>query len=294
MLLLLTQHVVPAEVQPLTLYQKAARASLVAHVRAVSSSTRRPVMQVMEVLKGTYPAPELKVVPHFEDNTQPTPWLDREVFEEGEESILFLVPYVDEFGRGRGEGTFSILTAAAGKLEIPTEGGEALFTALRGLLVIQSLPDHEEQVEAIRGLFTATNPYLVEAALQESRRFRLAEMGDLDALLDLTQAPRPDFRSGALILMGQVVHDARVRETNPPLPGGLFERVTSSARFDPDPEAREAAVGVLEEFASEPALRLLESISKADISQSVRYVAAAAAHRLAQRFGGSKGKPGEE
>src|SRR5882724_2637161 len=81
------------DVRPLTLYQKVARAPLVARVRATSDSTRRPTLEVLEIYKGFYPGRFLSVVPYFQDNSNPKPWLHREVFRKGEESVLFLSPY---------------------------------------------------------------------------------------------------------------------------------------------------------------------------------------------------------
>src|SRR5262249_45394165 len=89
-----------AEVEELTLDPRTARAALVVRARALTDNTRRPQLLVLETVKGSYPErTPITIVPHFEDHTRPTPWLKREVFHKGEESLLFLEPYVDDLGR---------------------------------------------------------------------------------------------------------------------------------------------------------------------------------------------------
>lgn len=271
------------DIETLTLYQKAARAPLVARVRALSDSTRRPAMKVLEVLKGEYENEELTVVPHFRDRYRPTPWLEREVFREGEESILFLQPYVDDFGRAGDPDTFSLLNADQGKLPIPAEGSAALLDALRRIFAIQAIESYDDKIRAFRELLGEDNPFLVESGLEQCARFHLATITDSETLLDLAKAPRPDFRSGAMALLGQIVSDGLVRDPRATFPPVLFETIASAAQMDEAEEVRLSAVEALAAYRTTAALRIIESIGVNDASQDVRYLAQIMAHRLREQ-----------
>ncbi len=272
-----------ADVEQLTLYQRTARAPLVVRAKALTDSTRRPQLEVLEILKGSCASKILTVVPHFEDNVHPTPWLKREIFLKGEESLLFLTPYVDEYGRGEGPETFSVMNAAGGKLAIPAEGGDALLKAIHRFIGIVSSGQHDRQAISLRSLMGEKNPYMVEAGLQECLRLRLAESGDVVPLMALLQHQRPDFRTGALALLNLIVRDAAAVGQDLPARAQLFQRVAVIARQDADESARAAAVGVLEAYGDAAALSIIESIGRVDSSQKVRYEAQVAAYRLKQR-----------
>ena len=274
-----------ADIEALTLYQKTARATLIARVRALTDSTRRPPMEVLEIFKGSYTPGRLTVVPHFEDHAQPTPWLKREVFRRGEESILFLLPYVDEYGRGEGPEIFSLLNADQGKLMIPAEGGDALVSALRTMIEIQAMSPPDRQEQALRALLSDANPHLVEAAIEECLRFRLAEDADIETLLGLLAHRRPGVRAGAAGLLAQVVRDARAAQRELPDRPRLAEKISAAARLDADEAVRAQTVGALEALGDSSALALLEAIAKEDSSQKVRYMAAVAAHGLKSERG---------
>jgi hypothetical protein len=274
-----------AGVENLTLYQKTARAALVVRARAISDSTRRPEMEVLEVYKGSYPAHSLTIAPHFEDYGSPTPWLRREVFRKGVESVLFLSPYQDEFGRDEGAGTFALLNADQGKLDVPAEGGDALIAAVRKFVGILSLEQSDRQSAALRGLLGDKNPFLVEAALSECRKFRLGQAEDTDALFSLLGSRRAEFRAGALTILGQMLTDQRTLG-GPEIPSrqAIFERVAARARMDEDEGVRKESVAVLGAFADSAALALIESIGRSDASQSVRYQAQVTAFRLREKL----------
>lgn len=270
------------DAEQLTLYQKTARAALVVRARSLTSATRRPQVTVLEVLKGSYDADTLTIVPTWVNNTRPIPGVEREVFRVGEESILFLVHYVDEYGRPGGAGVFSVLTTASGKIEVPIEGADALVTAVRRFRGILDLPDHDAQMEQMRKMLREPNPFLIEAALTECLRFRAITEEDTEALLPLLVNPRPGFRSGALDLLAMLVREAREAG---PVAGILsdrevFDRVGSTALNDTDPSVRSRAIVALETFGTPTALSLIDTIGAQDASQSVRYQAQVAAHRL--------------
>lgn len=272
---------VPAEVEDLTLYQRTGRASLVVRARALSDSTRRPEVLVLETLKGTYPErTRLTLVPHAEDNTRPTPWLRREVFRKGEESVLFLETYTDDFGRAGDSRTFKVMGASQGKLDLPPEGADALLTAVRRFASVQALGQMDAQARALRAMLRERNPFLLEAALAECRRFHMAELQDAADLILLTEHARPDLRAGALALLSQILeHPDAITSADFPRQR-IFEAVATRARLDETPSVRSAAVRTLAAFRDRAALALLEDIGAVDASQQVRYEALVAARRL--------------
>jgi hypothetical protein len=271
--------------ETLSLYQKTGRALLVVRARAVSDSTRRPQLFVLETIKGNYPErTRITIVPYFEDKTRPSTTLKREVYKEGEESLLFLTPYVDDFGRPGEAGVYSVLGANTGKIDIPPEGSEAMLDAVRRFSAILAMGQMEAQGAALRALLREKNPWLIEAGLQEIRRFQLAEPSDLDALIALIENPRPDFRGGALDLVLQILRESG---TDIAMEAGrlpAFQAVAARARMDDQPAVRARAVAALEAFNDTAALSLLESVGTSDPSQQVRYEALVAARRLRERI----------
>jgi hypothetical protein len=272
---------VRGEVEELTLFQRTGRAVLVVRARALSDATRRPQVLVLETLKGSYPErTRLTLVPHAEDNTRPTPWLHREVFRKGEESVLFLEPYVDDFGRAGDSHTFKVMGASQGKLDLPPEGADALLNAVRRFAGVQALGQMEAQARALRSMLREKNPFLLEAALSECRRFHMGEPQDAPDLIPLVEHARPDLRAGALALLTQILQGADLFAA-PEFPRQrVFEAVAARARLDDDARVRSAAVKTLASFGDEAALALLENIGAADASQQVRYEALVAARRL--------------
>ncbi|MFQ5701727.1 MAG: HEAT repeat domain-containing protein [Acidobacteriota bacterium] len=277
-----------AAVQHLSLYQKTARASLVIRARSLSSSTRKPRVAVLEVLKGHYEGENLRIVPHYIDYTQPLPGVEREVFTRGEESILFLVPYVDEFGRRGKPDVYAVVGAAQGKVAVPPEGREALIEAIKRFVQIDRLGQMDRQAVALRGLLRLNNPYLIEAGLVQCRKYHLATRDDTEVLLRLMGHRRPDFRSGALALVRQLLlappAESSDEVTAGPLDKTLFDQVAGMGRFDENEEVRRQAIRTLAAFGDESALAMIESIGKNDPNQAVRYEAQVAAWRLRNRL----------
>jgi hypothetical protein len=279
-----------AAIEELSLYQRTARSPIIVKGRALSSSTRRPRIAVVDVLKGTVHEETITIVPLFRDYSQPTPWLQRETFSEGEVSVLFLEPYIDDHGRGGGPGVFAVLGAADGKMPIPAEGGDAMMDAIRAFISILSMSQHDRQTEALRALMSERNPYLIEAGLGQSLRFRLGEPSDTDVLIDLLDHPRPDFRAGALGVLAHVVMDfprevvQTTRRRSEAGRSNVFDHVAARARFDEDPRVRKEAIGVLGAFGGNPALTVIESIGSSDGNQEVRYAAQVAAHHLREKL----------
>lgn len=286
---------VHADVRPLTLYQKVARAALVARVRATSDSTRRPTMEVLQIYKGFYPGRSLTVVPFFQDYASPKPWLHREVFKKGEESVLFLSPFEadrdtafndpdtgkdeDEEASGR---LFTLLNADQGKIDLPSEGESALTDTVKRIVEILAMGQSDLQSEALRALLRDRNPYLVEAGLEEVARYELAREEDVSSLLTLLTSNRDDFRAGALRILGQV--GAAVRAAGGDLRDRpeIFTRVVDRAYQDSSAGVRSEAVRTLSWIRGEGVAAVLDAVRTRDADQKVRYEAGVALLRLSE------------
>jgi len=280
------------DVRPLTLYQKTARASLVAKVRATSDTTRRPPLEVIEVFKGAYAGKTLYIVPFIQDYGNPKPWLQREVFRKGEEYFLFLDPYdrnrdddafpeagekaersPEEDEEEKTKTLFVVLNANQGVISVPAEGGDAIADALKRFSAILAMGQYDRQAVALRGLLVEKNPYMIEAGLGETRRYHLATPEDLDALVALLTSPRDEFRSGAAELLGDLT--GRMRSAGTPLQRQeeILELLGGVARTDREPKVRVAGVRAVARVGGKNAEALLEAIAREDSSQDVRYAA---------------------
>jgi len=286
------------EIRPLTLYQKIARASLVVRARAMSDSTRRPTLVVLEVFKGFYPGKYLTIVPFSQDLSNPKPWLHREVFRKGEESILFLAPYEPDkdsaFEEVEGpkeddepgaDHLFVLLNADQGKIEMPSEGAPALTGTVRRITEILALAGSDLQSVALRALLADRNPSLVEAGLEEVIRYDLAREEDVPALLALLTSPRDDFREQSMRILGQV--SAAV------LSGGelrdraeVFTHVVDRAYKDTAAAVRSEAVRTLARMRGAGVSAVLDAVRTRDADQKVRYEAGVALLRISESGGG--------
>lgn len=276
-----------AEIEQLTLYQKTARAALVVRARATSDSTRRPVLEVLQVLKGTYSHPFLTIVPFRQDYTSERPWLRSESFRTGREYVLFLNPYEaepedDDFPveDPRGEELedppstlFIVLNAHLGVLDIPAEGAEALTSALGRFASILALHEFDLQSRAFRALLRESNPHLLEAGLEQVARFRLGVEDDLDALEPILSANRVSFRRSAVEILAQIAAEARREGRTLARRAPIYDRVASLALADDAVEVREQSVRALAEIAGPDAGPILRRISLQDPDQGVRYSA---------------------
>ncbi len=285
----------PGEISPLTLYQKSARAALVARVRATSDSTRRPVLEVLHVFKGEYKQPHLTIVPFRQDYTSEKAWLRSEVFREGREYVLFMDPYHEE-AKGADfpveapaaappeENTlFVVLNAHLGVLDVPAEGGEALTSALERFASILALREFDLQTRAFRALLRETNPYLLEAGLDEVARYRLATEDDLDPLEAALGSTRSSFRRSAAEILGQIGDDARRAGRKIARQREIIDRVAARALTDEAAEVRSESARTLGRLGGAEAGPLLRRISRQDADQQVRYSAEVA---LAEIEGG--------
>jgi len=281
-----------AEMPPLNLFQRAARASLVVHVRVHEGALRFALVDVLEVLKGSAPAERLRIA--FRDFNFSRPrGTDPITFPNGEEEILFLTPYSQvprsQKKKEKYSDVFELLLGAQGRITVPAEGAGAIFDAVRRLVQVAA-QDPASQVEGLQGLLDSENPVLPEAGLEEMARLRAATPVLYPRLIRLLRNPSPRLRIRSLTLVQQIF------SSRPPLPrsgsaeealdeaGESLAAVLERARNDPDAAVRVQAVQALAAWPEHADVEAdLRAIASQDASQEVRFEAERALFRAGVR-----------
>jgi len=280
------------EIPPLNLFQRVARAGLVVHVRVHEGALRFALVDVLEVLKGSAPAERLRIA--FRDFNFSRPRdTDPIVFPDGQEEILFLVPYNQvprsEKKKEKYRDLFDLLQGPQGRITVPAEGAGAIFDAVRRLVQVAG-QDPASQVEGLRGLLVSENPLLPEAGLEELARLRAATPVLYPRLIHLLQSPSPGLRVRSLALVGQIfssrpsVPESVSAEEALDEAGQALAAVLERARNDPDAGVRVQAVQALAAWPAPPDVEAdLRAIASQDASQEVRFEAERALFRAGAR-----------
>lgn len=254
-----------------TLYERLALGPLVVLGRCQLAG-RRASIDVRELFKGSYSEPRL-LVSYRADNYNRAPGSAKIEFVPGVESVLILTPETDEDGRTKASNRFTLGGGARGKIELPAEGAAALIEAVRRIAVIQTLEDQSAVWDAQRALLEETNPLLVRAGFEEVLKFRLGEESLVPVLLGHLSGPRPEFRSLALKVIGQMFAAWRRRELVPPSGDLLVREALSHANTDDTTEVRAEAVRTLRETRRSDLQEAYSGLASRDPSQTVRYEA---------------------
>lgn len=271
----------------LNLFQRAARAQLIVHVRVRDGALRYALVDVLETLKGESQDARLRIA--FRDFNFDRPRGEEPiVFLNGEEEILFLVPYSraprSEKKREKYRDVFELLLGSQGRLKVPAEGAGATFDAIRRLVAIAGR-DPASQSEGLRDLLGGGNPALVEAALEEITRLRVAGPALYPKLIGLLASPSPTLRLGSLRLMQQVFADsgrAHPESTDQAIVEAdqALASVLERARNDPDEQVRVAGVAALAAWPERSQVEGdLRAIARQDPAQAVRFEAERALYR---------------
>lgn len=166
---------------------------------------------------------------------------------------------------------FRLVRGIDGVKEVPPEGADTYLEAIDRLVEVQDGGDHHEQWRAFRGMLEATNPILLDTALDQYLRFDHGDPDLVPALVPLLDHPRPDVRRRSAELMGEILlHRPRDRgEDVRPARTAMIAR----ARRDPAVEVRVAATRALAAFGDPAIDEVLDEISRDDPEQAVRYAA---------------------
>lgn len=270
------------EPEKLNLFQMIARSDLVALVKVRSGSLKYAIVELQETLKGSTDLKVMRIA--FRDfNFTRRPGEDLIIFPDGQKEILFLSPYGRQVKRkktrAKNVDLFTLYRGREGRITLPAEGPDIILGAIRSLAQV-SVTDPASQVDALKELLGADNPYLTEAALQEIERLRAGETGILPALLHLLGSRSVTLRTGALRVIAQVFSTRRLDDEMLDQARSTLAAVLERARNDPDESVRVQAVGTV---AAWPNRRDVESDLKAiagtDTAQAVRYEAEKALFR---------------
>jgi len=270
------------EPEKLNLFQMIARSDLVALVKVRSGSLKYAIVELQETLKGSTDLKVMRIA--FRDfNFTRRPGEELIIFPDGQKEILFLSPYGRQVkrkrARARNVDLFTLYRGREGRITLPAEGPDIILGAIRSLAQVAG-GDPASQVDALKGLLGADNPFLTEAALQEIERLRAGEPGILPALLHLLNSRSVTFRTGALRVVTQVFSTKRLDDESLDQARTALAAVLERARNDPDESVRVQAV---EAVAAWPNRRDVESDLKAiagtDAAQAVRYEAEKALFR---------------
>ena len=268
--------------EPLNLFQMIARSDLVALVKTRDGSLKYAMVDLVEALKGTPPAPRLRIA--FRDFNF-TRGANEEiiVFPSGQQEILFLVPYrtprrkkdIEKF-----KDLFTLYRGRQGRITLPAEGPGIVLEAIRDLSEISSL-DAARQIEALRGLLSSSNPFLLEASLSEIERLRVADTPLLAKLVTFLVSPSVQLKTRSLRVIAQVFGsegvsgDSALDEARAAL-AAVLER----ARNDSAESVRVQAVAAMAAWPRRLDVEGdLRAIAGTDQAQAVRYEAEKALFR---------------
>src|SRR5678816_1478543 len=114
----------PADVRPLTQYEKVGRAPLVVWGEVTDGAHRFAVIKTLEVLKITIterPGESFRIAYKL-DSFLRTPWQDKISFGVGERVLLFLRKFTKEDGDQPEGDLYTLMWGAEGKVLLPAEG----------------------------------------------------------------------------------------------------------------------------------------------------------------------------
>ena len=260
----------------LNLFQIVARSDLVALVRVRSGSLKYAIVEVQETLKGSASVPVLRIA--FRDfNFTRRPEEDMMVFPDGQQEILFLVPYGRQVkrkkAREKNKDLFTLFRGREGRITLPAEGPEIILGAVRRLTEISGR-DPASQIDALKGLLGGDNPFLTEAALQEIERLRAGDPAVFPGLQVLLNSRSVALRAGSLRVISQIFSAGRIGDEALDESRAMLAVVLERARNDPEESVRVQAVAAVASWPNRPDVEQdLKTIAGTDTAQAVRYEA---------------------
>jgi len=264
------------EPEKLNLFQMIARSELVVLVRVRSGSLKYAIVEVQEALKGTTALPTLRIA--FRDfNFTRRAGKDLIIFPDGQQEILFLVPYGRQVRRKKARlknrDLFTLFHGREGRITLPAEGPETILGAIRRLAEVCGR-DPASQIDALKSFLEGDNPFLTESALQEIERLRAGDPASFPRLLLLLNSRSMTLRTGSLRVIGQVFSTGRLADEALDGARAALAAVLERARNDPDESVRVQAVAVVADWPNRAEVEQeLKAIAGTDSAQAVRYEA---------------------
>ncbi len=264
-----------ADVRPLSLYERTARASLVVRAEVTDGEHRLAVLRTRDVVKCSIPerpGDSFRIAYKLDSFTR-RPWEDKISFRTGERVLLFLRKFTKEDGEKPEGDLYTLLWGAQGKFLLPPEGEEAHVQAVTAFAAVQAIPALEEQEARLEEMIADRNPIIAEAALEQLHVQGLGDPALIPSLVAFFDHDRETLRLGAMRLLRRILEDARLAGTAVPAREDLADRIRGLVVADPAAALRAEAVGVLHALGGEDARAFLRRVSREDPSQAVRYEA---------------------
>jgi len=274
-----------AEVQPLTLYQRAGRSPWIVLGEVIEGDDRFIQVKLLRVLKGTYDQPTLRVV-HRLENFLRESWEEKLDFQDGEMVCLFLKRYEGDREDGKvpeklaAPDVFSSAFGAMGKFTLQEEGRAAYLDAIEAFIRVTGITDSLAQDEALIAFLVSENPHVLQAGLEQVLERRTATDKEADTLLRLADHEREPIRLYALQAMRQVAEDLAAAGRALPDQSDVVNRLKAKVLGSGSEVYRAEAVRVVAALAGKEERDFLGRISKDDASQLVRYEASSALMEL--------------
>jgi hypothetical protein len=247
---------------------------LVVHVKVREGALKYALVDVIETMKGRPPAEGLRIA--FRDfNLSRGSDVEPIVFPDGQEEILFLVPYRYAGTKEKNKDLFELLRGEDGRITVPAEGALALMDAVRRLAGLAA-EDPATQVKELKAQIDSRNTYLSETALEELLRLQAASPDLYGSLIPLLTSPSPGIRSQSLRMMKQIFSSGRndpIGES-PDQAEFALAAVIERARNDEKAEVRVLAIKTMAAWPNPRRIEAeLRAIAAQDRSQDVRYEA---------------------
>ncbi|HZI92791.1 MAG TPA: HEAT repeat domain-containing protein [Patescibacteria group bacterium] len=265
----------PADVRPLTQYEKVGRAPLVVWGEVTDGAHRFAVIKTLEVLKITIPERpgESFRIAYKLDSFLRTPWQDKISFGAGERVLLFLRKFTKEDGDQPEGDLYTLMWGAEGKVLLPAEGEDARVASARTFARIVAEADLDQQTRMLREGILSGNPFVSDGAFEEMLKQGLGDLQMIHDLVLMFDAPREPTRLFAMRMVRQIVGDAQVAGRVIPARQELEDLVRGRAVGDAAPAFRVEAVRTLDVLGGEAVKAFLQRLAKEDSSQLVRYEA---------------------
>lgn len=269
--------------QRLDLFQRIARSDLIVRVRVREGALRFAVVEIQQLFKGQPPGDTLRIA--FRDfNFGRSRGAEPIVFPDGQEEILFLVPYMQVKRNDKNKDIYELFVGAEGRITVPAEGSGLVLDAIARLADIAAA-EPAVQIERLRALLGSDNPHLIEAALDEIDRMMAATPDLYPRLAAMLSGVELPLKTRALRLLRFLFererHDRKAASTpealldlNPQRSADALMAVQIRARNDAVAEVRRLAVLALAAWPDRGAVESdLRAIASQDVEQSVRYEA---------------------
>ena len=175
---------------------------------------------------------------------------------------------------------FELTRGVQGARLLPVEGSAATIDAVVRLAEVQQRKNDDYVWTVLPDFLEDTNPILVDTALDLYVKFRRESLAIAPRLEPLLEAPRPEVRRKAAILLGRAL--GRQGADAIPERGTLVSALTGRARRDDDAAVRRAAAAALANLPDAGIDETLRAVARDDADQNVRFEAVKALSERSQ------------